>query len=43
MDGGSFGKWEVDSFAPENFFLDKLKAIPGITEVETQTYTLMPM
>ena len=38
-----FGKWEETGFAPESDFLEKLKAIEGITTVETQTYTLMPM
>eukprot|EP00549_Striatella_unipunctata_P003729 CAMPEP_0118705570 /NCGR_PEP_ID=MMETSP0800-20121206/19939_1 /TAXON_ID=210618 ORGANISM="Striatella unipunctata, Strain CCMP2910" /NCGR_SAMPLE_ID=MMETSP0800 /ASSEMBLY_ACC=CAM_ASM_000638 /LENGTH=112 /DNA_ID=CAMNT_0006607735 /DNA_START=104 /DNA_END=442 /DNA_ORIENTATION=+ len=38
-----FGAWEGDQFAPEEEFLTTLKAIDGITEVETQTYTLMPM
>ena len=38
-----FGEWEKAGFAPEKEFLDKLKAIDGLTTVETQTYTLMPM
>lgn len=38
-----FGDWEGAKFAPEEDFLAKLKAIDGITLVETQTYTLMPM
>lgn len=38
-----FGDWEKSDFAPEAEFLDKLKSIDGITTVETQTYTLMPM
>mmetsp|Transcript_32579 Transcript_32579/g.47774 ORF Transcript_32579/g.47774 Transcript_32579/m.47774 type:complete len:113 (-) Transcript_32579:316-654(-) len=38
-----FGEWEKASFAPEAEFLEKIKAIDGITEVETQTYTIMPM
>jgi hypothetical protein len=37
-----FGDWEKSGFAPEGKFLAKLKTIPGITTVETQTYTLMP-
>jgi hypothetical protein len=37
-----FGDWEKAEFAPENKFLAKLKEIPGISAVETQTYTLMP-
>ncbi|CAE7505025.1 unnamed protein product [Symbiodinium natans] len=35
-----FGDWENAGFAPEEAFLDKLKAIDGISTVETQTYTL---
>jgi hypothetical protein len=38
-----FKEWEATEFAPESDFLTKLKAIEGVTEVETQTYTLMPM
>ena len=43
LDAGAFGEWEGAKFAPEESFLEKLKAIPGISVVETQTYTLMPM
>eukprot|EP00438_Fugacium_kawagutii_P012714 Skav228204 [mRNA] locus=scaffold704:605810:613670:- [translate_table: standard] len=35
-----FGDWEKTGFAPEASFLEKLKAIEGISTVETQTYTL---
>ena len=38
-----FNKWEAGDFAPESTFLEKVKAIDGITFVETQTFTLMPM
>ena len=38
-----FKAWEGTEFAPESDFLTKLKAIEGVTQVETQTYTLMPM
>jgi hypothetical protein len=38
-----YGAWEANKFAPEPTFLEKLEAIDGITQVETQTYTLMPM
>jgi hypothetical protein len=38
-----FKAWEATEFAPESDFLSKLKAIEGISVVETQTYTLMPM
>jgi len=38
-----FGEWEKDEFAPEADFLKELKAIDGISTVETQTFTLMEM
>merc|ERR1719482_2522473 len=38
-----FPKWEEDKFAPEEDFLAALKAIPGVSAVETQTYTVAPM
>jgi hypothetical protein len=38
-----FKAWEEKEFAPEADFLEKLKAIDGVSQVETQTYTLMPM
>eukprot|EP00568_Trieres_chinensis_P016358 CAMPEP_0183324358 /NCGR_PEP_ID=MMETSP0160_2-20130417/76850_1 /TAXON_ID=2839 ORGANISM="Odontella Sinensis, Strain Grunow 1884" /NCGR_SAMPLE_ID=MMETSP0160_2 /ASSEMBLY_ACC=CAM_ASM_000250 /LENGTH=112 /DNA_ID=CAMNT_0025491925 /DNA_START=197 /DNA_END=535 /DNA_ORIENTATION=+ len=43
LTAAKFGDWEGASFAPEEAFLTKLKSIDGITEVETQTYTLMPV
>lgn len=43
LDAESFGKWEGEKFAPEDDFLGKLKAIEGVTSVETQTYTLMSL
>jgi len=36
----AFKEWEAAAFAPEADFLAAVKAIPGITNVETQTYTL---
>lgn len=42
LDAEKFGDWEKAAFKPEAEFLEKLKAIDGITEVETQTFTLMP-
>jgi len=36
----SFEAWEKAAFAPEADFLAALKAIPGVSAVETQTYTL---
>jgi len=38
-----FGAWEKNAFAPEAIVLEKLKAIEGVSQVETQTFTLMPM
>ena len=43
LSADDFGKWEEAEFAPEAAFLEKLNAIEGISVVETQTYTLMPM
>eukprot|EP01083_Nonionella_stella_P000031 92_1 len=43
LDEATFGDWEGCGFAPESDFLGRLKAIDGITSVETQTYTLMSM
>ena len=42
LNAEQFGDWEGKAFAPEAAFLEKLKGIPGITNVETQTFTLMP-
>lgn len=39
----TFSDWEGKGFAPESKFLEKLKSIDGISQIETQTYTLMPM
>merc|ERR1719464_267468 len=36
----SFKEWEARGFAPEEKFLAGLKAIDGVSSVETQTYTL---
>jgi hypothetical protein len=38
-----FGAWEQKQFFPEEKFLTAVKAIPGVSVVETQTYTLMPV
>lgn len=43
LDAGAFGDWAAAEFAPEAEFLEAVKAIPGVTHVETQTYTLMPV
>ena len=33
LDAGAFGDWEASKFAPEEKFLDKIKAIDGVTQV----------
>lgn len=38
-----FGDWEEKGFAPEAAFLEKLEGIDGISVVETQTFTKMPV
>lgn len=38
-----FGEWETAKFAPEEAFLEKIGNIDGVSVVETQTYTLMPI
>jgi len=43
LDGDSFGEWEAAGFAPEADFLKEVESIKGIQQVETQTFTLMPM
>jgi hypothetical protein len=41
--GEKFDAWAANDFAPETSFLDKLSKIDGISTIETQTYTIMPM
>lgn len=36
-----FGPWEAKGFEPEATFLEKIKAIDGVSVVETQTITNM--
>jgi hypothetical protein len=43
LDGEKFGDWSDSGFAPEESFLEKIKKIDGVSVVETQTYTLMPV
>ena len=43
LDAGAFGAWEQKAFAPEEEFLKSVKAIGGVTNVETQTYTIEPV
>jgi hypothetical protein len=41
--GDKFNAWKESDFAPESEFLTKLKSIDGLSTIETQTYTIMPM
>uniref|UniRef100_A0A061QUB2 Uncharacterized protein n=2 Tax=Tetraselmis sp. GSL018 TaxID=582737 RepID=A0A061QUB2_9CHLO len=43
LEAGAIADWEANGFAPEKQFLEKLAAIPGVTNIETQTYTLENM
>lgn len=43
LDAEKFGDWEANAFAPEKDFIEMLEAIDGVSQVETQTYTKMPM
>ena len=43
LEDSKFGEWEESGFAPEESFLEKIKKIDGVSVVETQTYTLMPV
>lgn len=36
----AMGPWSEAKFAPEEQFLDAVKKVEGITDVETQAYTL---
>jgi hypothetical protein len=38
-----YGAWEKAGHVPEESFLEKIKKIDGVSVVETQTYTLMPV
>ena len=38
-----YGAWEAAGHAPEEAFLEKIKKIDGVSLVETQTYTYMPV
>lgn len=43
LDAESFNEWAESSFGPEEVFLAKAKEIEGVSQIETQTYTLMPV
>ena len=38
-----FAAWADRGFPPEAAFLEAVKAIPGVSVVETQTFTVMPV
>ena len=38
-----FGAWGETAFAPEASFMKIVESIPGLTVIETQTYTLMTL
>jgi hypothetical protein len=43
MPAEKFGEWEAKGFEPEAEFLEAIKKIDGVSKVETQTYTTMPV
>jgi len=43
VSASKFGSWAESNFEPQERFLDEINSIEGITNVETQTYTLMSM
>ena len=43
LDAAEFGNWEGKKFAPEESFLNAVKAIEGVSQIETQTFTIMPV
>lgn len=38
-----FNKWKKDKFEPEEFFIEMLNMIDDVSQIETQTYTKMPV
>ena len=43
LEADKFAEWGGRSFEPEAAFLEACKATPGISKIETRTYTLMSM
>jgi hypothetical protein len=41
LSAGAYHLWEAADHSPEKGFLEAAASIPGVTAVETQTYTLM--
>lgn len=40
VDADKFGEWKKEKFDPEEDFLEMLGVIDGISQIETQTYTV---
>lgn len=38
IDADKFNEWKQDSFEPEEFFVEMLEVIDGVTDIEKQTY-----
>ena len=43
LSADKYGDWEKVGHAPESEFINAIKAIDGITQLETQTYTIEPV
>ena len=43
LEADKFGDWEAKNFEPETSFLKALGGIDGVSQIETQTFTLMPL
>jgi hypothetical protein len=43
LEADKYAAWEAAKFEPEESFLSAVKSISGVSSVETQTYTLMPV
>jgi hypothetical protein len=43
LDAAKFEAWSGAEFAPEAAFLAAAREIPGVSQVETQTYTIMTL
>ena len=42
LTASEFGNWEQNKFQPEEQFINSVKDMPGVSTVETQTFTIMP-
>ena len=38
INADKFDEWKKDEFEPEEFFIEMLEVIDGVTDIETQTY-----